>query len=192
MRAPRLALLILSFALLPAFAKQAWDFNDTSWTFPTAKIKFGGKAKGIGTVKAFVETGGDVTLHADGTWVLSYGSSEIAAGTWEVTDEFDKSIDLSLSPEGETELFDFIENQIEQNAAADGIVVDVSLDTPVKEKLKLTLKPSLKKQTAKVKLSVKLKMTGTTDGLGIVDAPTNVHASLKTISDEVPLANVLP
>src|SRR5262245_3200656 len=192
MRAPRLVLLVLSFALLPAFAKQAWDFNDTSWTFPVAKIKFGGKAKGIGKVKAFVQTGGDVTLSADGTWVLNYGSGEIAAGTWAVTDEFDKSIDLTLSPAGETELFDFIELQIEQNAAAEGVVVTVDLDTPVKEKLKLTLKPSIKNQTAKMKLSVKLKMTGTTDGLGIFDAPTNVHASLKTTSDEAPLANVLP
>ena len=192
MRTPRLVLLVLSFAVLPAFAKQAWDFTDTSWTFQVAKLKFGGKAKGIGKVKAFVESSGDVTLNADGTWVLNYTGSEVAAGTWAVTDEFDKSIDLTLSPEGEAELFDFIEFQIEQNALAAGVVVDVTLDTPVLEKFKLVLKPSIKKQTAKVKLVAKMKATGTTDGLGVIGAPTKVHAKLTPTSDEVPLANVLP
>jgi hypothetical protein len=192
MRTPRVVLLVLSFAILPAFAKQAWDFNDSSWTFQVAKLKFGGKAKGIGKVKAFVEAAGDVTVNADDTWVLNYAGEEIAAGTWDVTDEFDKSIDLTLSPEGESELFDFIAFQIEQNALADGVVVDVTLDTPVLEKFKLVVKPNIKKQTAKVKLVAKLKATGTTDGLGVVDAPTNVHAKLATTSDEVPLANILP
>jgi len=192
MRTPRVVLLVLSFALLPAFAKQAWDFNDTSWTFPVAKIKFSGKAKGIGKTKAFVQTAGDVTLNDDGTWVLNYASSEIATGTWAVTNEFDKSIDLTLSPEGEVELFDFIAIQIEQDAAAAGVVLDVSLDTPVLEKVKLIVKPSTKKQTAHVKLVVKLKASGTTDGLGVVDAPTNVKAKLVSTSDDVPLADILP
>ena len=192
MRTPRLVLLVLSFALLPAFAKQAFDYNGSVWTFPAAKLKFGGSAKKVGKVKAFVEAAGDVTLAGDGTWTLSYAGSETAAGTWAVTDEFDKSIDLTLSPAGEAELYDFIEFQIEQNALAAGVVVDVTLTTPVVEKLKLVVKPSVKKQTAKVKLSVKLKATGTTDGLGQVDAPTSVHAKLSSLSDEVPLASILP
>jgi hypothetical protein len=192
MRTPRLVLLVLSFALLPAFAKQAWDFNDTSWTFSVAKLKFGGKAKGIGKVKAFIETAGDITISADGTWVLNYAGSEIAAGSWAVKDEFDKSLDLTLSPEGEAELFDFIEFQLEQNAAGAGVVITVDLDTPVLEKFKLIVKPNLKKQTAKVKLVAKMKAAGTTDGAGVLDAPTTVHAKMTTTSDEVPLANILP
>jgi hypothetical protein len=192
MRTPRVVLLVLSFALLPAFAKQAWDFNDTSWTFSVAKLKFGGKAKGIGKVKAFIETSGDITVNGDGTWVLNYAGSEIGAGTWAVKDEFDKSIDLTLSPAGETELFDFIEFQLEQNAAGAGVVITVDLDTPVLEKFKLIVKPNFKKQTAKVKLVAKMKAAGTTDGAGVLDAPTTVHAKMTTTSDEVPLANILP
>ena len=192
MRTPRLVLLVLSFALLPAFAKQAWNFGDTSWTFPVAKLKCVGKAQGIGKVKEIIEGAADVTLNADHTWALNFASIELASGTWAVEDEFDKSIDLTLSREGELTLLGFMELGIEQSAADIGVPVDVTLDTPVLEKFKLTVKPSIKKQTAKVKLVVKLKATGTTDGLGVFGAPTKGHVKVTSTSDEVPLADILP
>ena len=39
---------------------------------------------------------------------------------------------------------------------------------------------------------VKLKATGTTDGLGVFDAPTKGLIKVTSTSDEVPLADILP
>jgi hypothetical protein len=192
MRTPRVLLLILSASLLPAFAKQAWDVDDTTWTFTEAKLVFNGKAKGIGKVKAWFLGNGGVALNSDGTWTLNYIGSDMAAGTWAVEDEFDKSIELTLSPEGTGALFDFIEIKAEELALAGGFVVDAELDTLVLEKVRLFIKPNFKQQTARLKLVARFRATGLTDGEGLTDTPSTCKVKLKAFSDEVPLADVLP
>ncbi len=190
----------LAFVLVPALvlalpgfmAPQAFDFGATSWSFTAAKVKFAGKAKGIGKLKDTQFGDGTLTLNTDGTWGLVYDAELIAGGTWDVEDEFDKSIDLFLAGDGLTDLPAYMEESSESAAALFGISIDVDLDTLVLEKVRLKVKPNTKAGTVKAKIVATYKYTGTTDGEGEVDALTTVRAKLTGTSDEQPLENVLP
>ena len=188
----RSVLLLAALALLPGFAKPSWDFGATAWTFQDVPFRCMGKAKGLGKVKAIFWSDGALTLNGDGSWVLSFNGEDIAGGDWTVDDEFDKSVELTLSPEGQALLWDDLEGKLEFLADSQGITVDVELSMPVIEKLQLFLKPNVKLQTARVKLVATVKATGLTDGNGLTDAPSTCREKLVWTSDDVPLADVLP
>jgi hypothetical protein len=192
MRLPRRALVLVSAALLLAFAKQAYDYNDTTWAFTGAKLKFSAKAKGIGKVHASSFDQAEITLNGDGSWTLDFDGMEVVAGSWTVKDEFDKSIEADVSETGQAEIFGFFEAGAEAAAAAKGLTVDVTLDTAKIEKMKMFVKVNKKTQTARVKMVATLKATGLTDGEGKLNAPTTCAAKFTGISDEVQLAEILP
>jgi hypothetical protein len=183
---------VLVLALPGFMAPQAFDFGATSWSFTGAKVKFAGKAKGIGKLKDTQFGDGTLTLNTDGTWGLVYDAELIAGGTWDVEDEFDKSIDLFLAGDGLTDLPTYMQDTAEAAAALFGIDITIALDTLVLEKVVLKVKPNTKAGTVKAKIAATYKYTGTTDGLGEVDAETTLRARLTGTSDEQPLANVLP
>jgi len=192
MRASR-ALLLLSFVLLPAFTKPSWSFTETTWSFTGAKLHFSGKAKGIGHVADTLVADAQVVLDGANGWELVYGiTAHAGGGVWAVKDIFDKSLELTAQGAGEIDLDDFIEDQVETAAADAGVPVDLELDTLVVQKIRLTLKPNLKQQTARMKLVATVKATGLTDGAGVEDAPSTCRIKLTALSDEVPLADVLP
>ncbi|MBM3985703.1 MAG: hypothetical protein FJ296_08475 [Planctomycetes bacterium] len=190
----------LSFVLVPALvlalpgfmAPQAFDFGASTWSFTEAKAKFAGKAKGIGKLKDTQFGDGTLTLNGDNTWGLVYDGDQIASGSWAVEDEFDRSIDLFLADDGLIDLPTYMQDTAEAAAALFGIDITIDLDTLVLEKVVLKVKPNTKAGTVKAKISATYKYTGTTDGLGQVDAETTLRGKLTGTSDEQPLANVLP
>ncbi len=191
---PRFRSLTLALALLGlAFvAPQAYDYTGTSWSFAEAKVKFSGKAKGIGKLKGTELGAGSLALNTDGTWGLVYDGDLIAGGSWDVQDEFDKSVELVLDGDGLTDLPTFLEDNVESAAALFGFVIDTELTTLELEKVRLKVMPNKKAGTVKAKIVAVYKYTGTTDGEGEVDAVSSVRAKLTGTSDELPLADILP
>jgi hypothetical protein len=192
-RAFAFVLVPLLVLALPGFmAPQAFDFGATSWSFTDAKVKASGKAKGLGKFSDTLFADGTLNLNTDGTWGLVYDGDLIAGGSWDVEDEFDRSVDLFLAGDGLVDLPAYMADTAEAAAALFGVVIDVSLDTLVLEKVRLKVKPNTKAGTVKAKIVATYKYTGTTDGEGEVDAATTMRAKLTGTSDEQPLGNVLP
>ena len=173
----RLAIPLFAAALLLGFA---------------AKLTFSGKAKKLGHLKAKQIDVGQVVLHADGTWSLVYQGEAVSSGTWSVKDAFSKTVEGTIDPTGQQQLYDFVATAVETAASALGHPADVTLDTVKTEKVRLLVKPDFKHGTATAKLIASCTLTGHADGGPFVNEPAVCKAKIVGISDSVPLASIEP
>jgi hypothetical protein len=195
MRTPisRLTLPLLTAALLLGFAaKPTFDYTDTTWDFAAAKLTFSGKAKKLGHLKASQVDVGQVVLHADNSWTLVYQGNTVASGTWSVKNAFAKTVEATLDPAGEQQVFNFVALAVETKASALGHPVDVTLDTVKLEKFRLHVKLNAKQGTATAKLVASCTLTGHADGGPFTDEPAVCKAKIVGTSNAVPLATIEP
>jgi hypothetical protein len=195
MRAPasRFTIPLLAAALLLGFAaKQAFDYTDTTWDFASAKLTFSAKAKKIGHLKGSQVDIGQVVLHADGSWTLVYQGNTVASGTWTVKDAFSKTVEATLDPTGQQQVFEFVATAVENQALALGQPSNVTLDTVKVERVRLTVKPDVKHGTATAKLVASCTLTGLADSGPFTNEPAVCKAKIVGTSNSVPLASIEP
>ncbi len=177
-------------AIAWAPSKPAYDLDDTTCHVMSLKATASGTAKGIGKVKDEALYEATVTLLPNATWEAQFDGTVVASGTYTRKNVFSLKLAAELSPEGTIQVQDWIESKLEEAAVGAGLDIETTLVVAT-AKITMSLVPNKKTGTATAKFKAAFKLTGTTDGEGVLDAPTKAKLKLGGTSDPIQLADIL-